>query len=123
MKKGFLASALAGFTLLGACSSVVPPGPGPAPGPAVVAGSELYGRSIRVESGGRTSIMTFRPGGKVDANFNGRTLTGDWAVEPGRICFTWGGFRDCWPYQGLWRRNTPVNLTSERGTAVRLTLL
>ena len=121
MSRKLAAAALAAMTIFGGCSTVVPRGQ--APVGVIVPGAELYGRSIRVESGGRTSVMTFRHDGKVQAAFNGQTLTGDWAVEGQRICFTWSGFRDCWPYSGLWPRGTAVNLKSERGTDVRVTLL
>lgn len=89
-----------------------------------IAGSELYGESIRVKaSDGRISTMRFSRNGTVTASFGGRELTGRWDVQPRKLCFTWGAVRDCWPYATHFRRGETVSLKSDRGNVVQVTLL
>jgi hypothetical protein len=86
-------------------------------------GSELVGQTMRVESAGRTSMMRFARDGSVHASFSGHDLDGRWNVEPGKICFTWGKVRDCWPYARPFRQGERMMLKSDRGNNVQATLL
>lgn len=125
MRIHFAALAAAGVAALSACSS----GPGTdIRGPVAVAparaGSELIGQSMRVEtSAGRTSVMQFAADGTVRATFSGRETAGRWEVEGQKLCFTWGSVRDCWPYVAPLIRGRTLDLTSDRGNKVRVTLL
>jgi len=121
MNRLLLTSTLLAAIGMAGCSTVVPRVPGTVAG--VQPGSELFGRTIRVESGGRTSTMDLRNDGTVTARFGGNQLQGNWAVAGGKICFTWGTNRDCWPYTAPFRRGETVTLTSDRGNVVKVTLL
>jgi len=120
MAKKMAAAALCGLVVLGGCSTVVPNRGAPV---TQMRGAELVGQNIRVESAGRTSTMTFRRDGTVIARFGEQQATGNWDVQPGKLCFAWGSVRDCWPYLGALERGRTVTLTSDRGNVVRVTLL
>ena len=113
-ERPLLATALAGIVLAGCATT-----PGPAPG------SELIGRTLRMQtSRGEVTRLRFRDDGRVRAAFGGRSLDGRWRVSNRRLCFFWPrARRECWPYRSPFERGRTRTLTSDRGNAVRVTLL
>jgi hypothetical protein len=88
-------------------------------------GSELVGRDLRMQtSRGQVSTLQFRNKQVVRALFGPREVLGRWQVERGQLCFYWTGApRECWPYDRPLRSGETRNITSDRGNAVRVTLL
>ncbi|MBV8687775.1 MAG: hypothetical protein JOZ90_03890 [Alphaproteobacteria bacterium] len=86
---------------------------------------EFVGRTIRVEAAnGQVTNLSFRRDGGVVARFGERETRGDWALERGRLCFTWGGsFRECWPHGRPFRPGRTESIRSDRGNQIRVTLL
>jgi len=109
---------------LGACA-VIPRGYAPEPPVVPMLGPELVGQTLRVETrGGQVSALRFGGQGAVTAQFGNSTLDGRWSTEPGRLCFLWGQApRECWPYETPFRRGETISLISDRGNAVRVTLI
>ena len=115
------AAPLAAAFLLGACS-VIPGGDrGSDRGPPA---PEFVGRQMSVvASNGQTTTLRFAGDGRVTARFNERETAGRWALERGRLCFTWGAsYRECWPYTQRFERGRTRTITSDRGNVVRVTL-
>ena len=73
---------------------------------------------------GEVTILRFREGGSVRADFRGRTLSGRWQTANRRLCFFWTGApRECWPYRAPFERGRARTLTSDRGNVLRVTML
>ena len=85
-------------------------------------GDELVGRSVTVQAPAGTTRLSFRGDGRVTAAFGERRTQGGWAVRNDRLCFTWGNFRECWPYTRPFVRGETVRIRSDRGNDVRVTL-
>ena len=120
MRNALTHAALCASLLLGACSTIVPPGRGAAGAP----GQELVGRALRVEtSRGQVSTLHLDPGGVARAAFGGNEIRGRWELQAGQLCFFWGAApRECWPYSGQFRLGEAVAVTSDRGNRVQVTL-
>ena len=88
-------------------------------------GTELAGRSLRMETArGEVTILRFREGGSVRADFRGRSLSGRWQAANRRLCFFWTGApRECWPYRAPFERGRTRSVTSDRGNVMRVTML
>jgi hypothetical protein len=86
---------------------------------------EFVGRTVRVEaSNGQVTNLAFHRDGGVVARFEGRETRGRWALERGRLCFTWArDFRECWPHNRAFRPGRTEEVRSDRGNRVRVTLL
>ncbi|QAY77365.1 hypothetical protein [Sphingosinicella sp. BN140058] len=82
----------------------------------------IAGRTLQVTAAnGQVSTLSFGSDGGVRASFNGRDVSGRWAMEKQRLCFTWGGsFRECWPYATPIRRGETRSITSDRGNVVKV---
>lgn len=106
--------------LLSACSTIVPPGSSVPMRP----GAELIGQNVRLQTAaGQVSTLHFADNGVVHAEFGGQRVQGSWVANESQICFAWAGTsRECWPYTAAFRRGQTVNLTSDRGNQVRVTL-
>ncbi len=88
-----------------------------------VPGEEIVGRSMTVQANAGTSTLSFRPDGTVSALFGDRRTLGTWAVGDERLCFTWAqNFRECWPYERPFVRGETVQIRSDRGNEVQVTL-
>jgi hypothetical protein len=75
-------------------------------------------------SRGQVSTLQFRNKQIVRALFGQREVLGRWQVERARLCFYWTGApKECWPYARPLRSGETRNITSDRGNAVRVTLL
>lgn len=113
------------FLLLGACSTLVPPSPGPDRMGMRPAGAELIGQSVRLETAnGQVSTLRFAENGVVRAQFGNQEIAGTWVSTGTQLCFSWSGTsRECWPYARPLARGETVTLTSDRGNVVRVTLL
>ncbi|HZF96446.1 MAG TPA: hypothetical protein VEZ20_16405 [Allosphingosinicella sp.] len=85
---------------------------------------EFVGRSLDVvAANGQTTVLRFRRDGVVTARFNDRETEGQWSLRPRELCFTWRQtFRECWPYTQRFRQGRPVQITSDRGNVVRVTM-
>jgi hypothetical protein len=85
---------------------------------------EFVGRSLQVVAANdQTTVLRFRRDGTVTARFNERETQGAWSLRRRELCFTWGQtFRECWPYTQPFREGRPVQITSDRGNRVRVTL-
>ena len=110
-----LATILFVSALMAGCATTRSPSPG----------TELAGRSLRMETArGEVTILRFREGGSVRADFRGRTLGGRWQAANRRLCFFWTGApRECWPYRAPFERGRARTLTSDRGNVLRVTML
>jgi hypothetical protein len=102
--------------VLAACSTIVP---------RTTADISPAGQTLRVvASGGIESQMQFRSNGQVVAAANGRSFTGDWALQQEGLCFRWGTAPvECWPYNRKFERGRTVSITSTRGNVVQVTRL
>lgn len=102
--------------LVSGCASIIPRGSSAPMSPA--------GQTLQViAAGGSESRMQFRPDGRVVAAFGSQSVTGNWVMEGGNLCFQWGTApRECWPYRGFERGRT-VTVTSTRGNVVQVTRL
>jgi hypothetical protein len=93
--------------VLAACSTMVP---------RTTADISPAGQTLRVvAAGGVESQMQFRSNGQVVAAANGRSFTGNWALQQEGLCF------ECWPYNRQFERGRTVSLTSTRGNVVQVT--
>jgi hypothetical protein len=116
------AAAFSGFLLAAA-------GVGPAQeAPADDAGTELRDQTLRIHAIGGMVVNTLY----LDANGtlrleeepDGASRTGRWFVRDQRLCMEWRPRgRECWPYQQGLVRGQPVELTSDRGMRVTVTLI
>ena len=86
--------------------------------------ASVAGRTMQVTAAnGQVSTLNFDGGGGVRASFGGRDVSGRWAMEKQRLCFTWAGnFRECWPYATPLRRGETRAITSDRGNVVKVRL-
>jgi hypothetical protein len=84
--------------------------------------ASIAGQVLQVTAAnGQVSTMRFDDDGAVRASFGGRDVSGRWAMEKQRLCFTWGGnFRECWPYATPIRRGETRAITSDRGNVVKV---
>jgi hypothetical protein len=116
MRPLMLCVGMAGSIALAGCATIVPGSRTP--------GSELVGRSLRVETAkGQQSTLNLQPEGRVEALFGERHVAGLWRTDAERLCFVWGGnFEECWPYTRPFRRGKTQTITSNRGNVVRVTL-
>ena len=116
-----LAAMLGSITLLTACGVV----DGPRTGSERRQGAELVGRTARlIPARGQASTLYFRSDGTVRSTFGRRSATGRWRISNGWLCFLWSGnFRECWPYRKPFEQGQTVNIRSDRGNLVRVTLL
>ena len=115
MRTVFIALALSAAVTLGGCATWF--------GPRL--GSELVGRSARlVPARGQPSMLYFGQDGTVTSTFGRRSARGRWWVRKKRLCFLWGGsFQECWPYPAPLVPGRAAAIRSDRGNAVRVTLL
>jgi hypothetical protein len=88
-------------------------------------GPEFAGRTLRVEAAnGQVTTLDFVAPGEVIAHFGERETRGAWALEDGRLCFTWAqNFRECWPHTAPFRVGRTETVRSDRGNVVQVTLL
>ena len=89
------------------------------------AGSELVGRTLRMEAAsGEVTTLSFQADGSVRAAFQRGSVTGRWQAEGRSLCFFWTGApRECWPYRNRFERGRTRTVTSDRGNVVRVTML
>ncbi len=96
--------------------------------PAGDLGTELRDRTVRIEGAGGFILNTLY----LDADGSMRLIdeiddqqvTGRWFVRDQRLCLEWERRgRECWPYQQALVRGQSVELTSDRGMRVRVTLI
>jgi ribosomal protein L35AE/L33A len=88
-------------------------------------GSELYGKTVRIEGAAGTSRTTFnRDGTAMTVWSNGKRVTARYWVENGQLCFAspGGSDRSCWVYTGRLVPGRTVDATAPNGDAVRVTL-
>jgi hypothetical protein len=108
--------------LLSACSTILPRAASTTMpmGP----GAELVGQTVRLETAaGQASTLHFANNGVVHARFGSQSVQGNWIATNGQLCFSWvGTSRECWPYTSAFARGQTVNLTSDLGNKVRVTL-
>lgn len=118
----FLRTAAFGGLLLAAA------GVGPAQEPPGELGMELRDRTVRIEGAGGFVVNTLY----LDADgsmrlideIDNQQVTGRWFVRDQRLCLEWERRgRECWPYQQALTRGQPVELTSDRGMRVTVTLI
>lgn len=87
---------------------------------------ELLGRTARVElADGRIIQVTHNRDGTARLiGSDGLSLTGQWFVAFGKLCFEWPDMpRECWPYPTALRPGETVTSTSDLGQVIRTTLL
>ena len=113
MRNFSFVAALLALLLLGGCAT--------SSGPRL--GSELAGRSARLTPvRGQPSTLYFSPNGVVRSVFGRKSATGRWWVRGRRLCFQWGGTRECWPYRAPLQRGEIRTIRSDRGNLVRVRL-
>ncbi len=126
------------FLLLGACASrdelrVVAsdqqvPLSALQPAPTQGLGSELSGAVVRVSTlNGRVyNDVHFRADGSALIVIPRRSasISGRWTVQGDQLCLDWPprGL-ECWPYRNALEIGRPVDLTSNRGQTVRVTMM
>jgi len=99
-----------------------------APAPSTGPGSELAGAVVQVASvnGGLINEVHFRTDGTALIIPPDRrvSINGRWSVRDERLCVDWQPRgNECWPYRTALVVGQPVNLTSDRGHTVRVTLM
>ena len=104
-------------------------GPAPAQEPAShEAGTELGGQTLRVRALGGMIVNTLYLDAdgtlRLEEEPDGASRTGRWFVRDQRLCLEWQPRgRECWPYQRTLVRGEPVEVTSDRGMRVTVTLI
>lgn len=116
MKRPLLLPLASAAFLLAACESIIP---------SARTNISPVGQTLQVvAANGQASRMQFRPDGRVIAAFGDRSITGNWQMEDGSLCFQWGSApRECWPYHEPFARGRTVTVTSSRGNVVSVTRL
>lgn len=122
MTRAVRIAAFGGFLLAAA-------GIGPArEAPADVAGAELGGQTLRIHAIGGMVVNTLYLDAdgslRLEEEPDGASRTGRWFVREQRLCMEWQPRgRECWPYQQPLVRGQPVEVTSDRGMHVTVTLI
>ncbi len=88
------------------------------------AGSELVGRTMRVEvPGGGATLLRFAADGTVTGTMGGNQATGRWEIQNRQICLDWPRQgRECFPYLTPFRVGETVRITGTSGATVSATL-
>lgn len=108
MRMRFLATAIAGSTLLGATAAVAQWTPG----------SEIVGQSVQVETNGVVNTIHFDPGGQARIiTPGGNTVNAAWTAANGQLCLNTGAAQECWPYQTAFQPGQQVTLASRCGAS------
>jgi hypothetical protein len=107
---------LTGATLMtvSACATV----------PARQPGSELVGRTMRVElPNGQATLLRFAADGTVTGTAGPNQAVGRWSVANRQICMDWPRQgRECFPYAQPFAIGKTVSVTGSSGATVRVTL-
>jgi len=114
MRTNKLAAACGMFLTVTACATV----------PARQPGSELIGRSMRVElPNGQATMLRFAADGTVTGTSGGNQAVGRWSVANRQICMEWPRQgRECFPYAQPFPVGRTVSVTGTSGATVRVTL-
>lgn len=114
MRKTLLAAAAA--TLVGTAGCATVPDRQP--------GSELIGRTMRVElPGGEITLLRFAADGSVTGTVGANQANGRWAVQDRQICMDWPRQgRECFPYAQPFPVGRTVAVTGTSGATVKVTL-
>ncbi len=114
MRKTLLAAAAATLMMSAGCATV----------PNRQPGSELFGRTMRVElPGGETTLLRFAADGTVTGTVGPNQATGRWSVENRQICMDWPRQgRECFPYAQPFPVGRTVAVTGSSGATVKVTL-
>jgi len=96
--------------------------------PAGDPGAELRGQTLRIHAVGGMVVNTLYLDAdgtmRLEEEPDGASRTGRWFVREQRLCVEWRPRgRECWPYQVTLVRGQPVELTSDRGMRVTVTLV
>lgn len=96
--------------------------------PAGEPGAELRDRTLRVRAMGGMIVNTLYLDAdgtmRLQEEPDGAERTGSWFVRDQRLCLEWQPRgRECWPYQGGLVRGQPVEVRSDRGMRVTVTLI
>jgi hypothetical protein len=70
--------------------------------------------------------VRFLPGGQmtIEVDPNGPTVDGTWYTRDGWMCVNFAPRgEECWPYQRVLLANQPVEVTSNRGQDLVITLM
>jgi len=93
-----------------------------------VVGAELGGQTLRIRAIGGMVVNTLYLDAdgtlRLEEEPDGASRTGRWFVREQRLCTEWRPRgRECWPYQQPLVRGQPVELRSDRGMRVTVTLI
>ena len=124
-----IGSAVGAALLLSACGTLQGPSGEMVPATAATQMAEAGSQMIRVDGIGKrrgTNYLTFQPDGRVRAEVAGLGIgtDGSWAVEEGQLCLSFlVRGRECFPYQTTLAKGQTVDVRSDRGQTVRITMM
>lgn len=88
-------------------------------------GTELHGKTIRMEQGGVVTRTSFSANGTATTTSNGNPpATTPFKVDGAKLCFDpiTGTTPDCWPYEERLEPGRTYDITSPNGRRVKVTL-
>ncbi|MGE0180142.1 MAG: hypothetical protein AB7O91_10035 [Sphingomonas sp.] len=96
--------------------------------PAGEAGAELRDQTLRIHAIGGMIVNTLYLDAdgslRLQEEPDGAERSGRWFVREQRLCLEWQPRgRECWPYLRTLVRGQPVEVTSDRGMRVTVTLI
>ena len=126
MTRAIRFAAFGGFLL--AAAGIGPAQETPEDQAATAAGPELGGRTLRVRAIGGMVVNTLYLDAdgtlRLEEEPDGASRVGRWFVRDNRLCTEWRPRgRECWPYVQPLVRGAPVELTSDRGMTITVTLV
>lgn len=124
-----IGSAVGAAMLLSACGTLQGPSGEMIPFSSAKSASTQGSQILRVDGLGKrrgTNFLYFAPSGRVRAEVAGLGVgtDGNWAVEEGRLCLAFPvRGRECFPYQATLAKGQTMDVTSDRGQTVRITMI
>ena len=82
--------------------------------PGYVAGSEIAGQTVQVQTQGVLNTIYFSPDGTATITTpQGTSVPGTWSAANNMLCLNANGIQECWPYTQPFQAGQQVALTSD----------
>jgi len=82
--------------------------------PGWVAGSEIVGQTVMVQTQGTTNMVYFAPDGTATISTpGGTTVPATWSAANNMLCLSAKGLRECWPYTQPFQAGQQMAMTSD----------
>ena len=113
MRKSVVLASISGLVLLAAPASAQ-----------WIAGSEIVGQSVQVETNGIVNMVSFDPGGVARITSPaGMVVQGTWTAANNQLCLATASGQECWRYQAAFKAGQQVTLVSSCQSTSRWTAL